>query len=82
MTSKGFTVTTSGTDTLRGELQAIAYDFNNNTNIRCRASTDDPFVILLSNTAVLIIQGLYACMCMPPWHAVSACLLNSYRSIK
>ena len=58
MTSKGFTVTTSGTDTLRGELQAIAYDFNNNTNIRCRASTDNPPAILLSNTSVLIIQGL------------------------
>ena len=60
MTSKGFTVTTSGTGTLRGELQAIAYYFNNNTNIRCRASNDDPPATLLSNTAVLMIQGLFA----------------------
>ena len=60
VTSKGFTVTTSGTGILRGELQAIAYDFNNNTNIRCRASTDSPPAILLSNTAVLMIQGLCA----------------------
>ena len=61
VTSKGFTVTTSGTGgTLRGELQAIAYDFNNNTNIRCRASTDNPPAILLSNTSVLMIQGLCA----------------------
>ena len=59
VTSKGFTVTTSGTGgTLRGELQAIAYEFNNNTNIRCRASTDNPPAILLSNTSVLRIQGL------------------------
>ena len=58
VTSKGFTVTTSGTGTIRAELQAIAYDFNNNTNIRCRASTDNPPAILFSNTAVLMIQGL------------------------
>ena len=62
--NKGFTASTSGSGTLRGDLQAIAYDFNNNTNIRCRASTDDPLVILFSNTAVLIIQGLYACACL------------------
>ena len=55
--SKGFTVSISGTGTQRGELQAIAYDFNNNTDIRCRASTDDPPEILFSNTAVLLIQG-------------------------
>ena len=55
--NKGFTVTTSGSGTIRAELQAIAYDFNNNTNIRCRASTDNPPAILLSNTSVLMIQG-------------------------
>ena len=49
VSSKWFTVTTSGTGTLREELQAIAYDFNN--NIKCRTSTDDP-AILLSNTSV------------------------------
>ena len=64
--NKGFTVITSGT---RGELQAKAYDFNNNTNIRCRASTDNPPAIFFSNTAVLMIQGL--CVCV---HA-SQCLL-------
>ena len=63
MINKGFTVTTSGTGTLRGELQAIAYDFNNNTIITCRASTNNPPAILLSNTAVLMIQGLCACAC-------------------
>ena len=62
--NKGFTASTSGSGTLRGDLQAIAYDFNNNTNITCRASTDDPLVILFSNTAVLMIQGLYACACL------------------
>ena len=66
--NKGFTASTSGIGTLRGDLQAIAYDFNNNTNITCRASTDDPLVILFSNTAVLMIQGLYM--------HVHACLRN------
>ena len=55
--SKGFTVTTSGTGTLRTELQAIAYDFNNNTNITCRAITDKPLTAVFSNTSVLLIQG-------------------------
>ena len=63
--NKGFSVTTSNTGgTIRAELQAIAYDYNNNTNIRCRASNDDPFTILFSNTAVLMIQGLWACLCV------------------
>ena len=62
MLNKGFTITTSSSGTRRAELQAIAYDFNNNTNIRCRASTDDPPAILLSNTSVLMIQGLCACV--------------------
>ena len=61
--NKGFTASTSGTGTLRGELQAMAYDFNNNTIIRCRASTDVPPAILLSNTAILMMQGLCA-LCM------------------
>ena len=73
--SKGFTVTISGTGgTLRGQLQAIAYDFNNNTNIKCRASTDNPSVSMFSNTAVLLIQGLCACL------HVSQCLLNCFPS--
>ena len=57
--SKGFTVTTGGTGagTQRGELQAIAYDYNNNTNIKCRVSTDSPSETLFSDAAVLLIQG-------------------------
>ena len=57
--SKGFTVTTTGhgTGTLKGKLQAIAYDFNNNTNVKCRVSTDSPSETLFSNTSVLLIQG-------------------------
>ena len=56
--SKGFAVATSGTGGIRrGELQAIAYDYNNNTNIKCRVSTDSPSETLFSDTAVLLIQG-------------------------
>ena len=54
--NKGFTVSTSGTGTIRGDLQAIAYDFNNNTKIRCNAITD-PQTIVPSNTSLLLIQG-------------------------
>ena len=79
--NKGFTVTTSGSSTLRAELQAKAYDFNNNTNIRCRASTDDPLAIFLSNTSVLMIQGLCACLCM--CMHLGVCLSSFFlRSIK
>ena len=70
--NKGFTVTTSGIGTIRAELQAIAYDFNNNANIRCRSLSDNPPAIFLSNTAVLMIQGL--CVCMYICVSVSACL--------
>ena len=56
--SKGFAVSTSGTGGIRrGELHAIAYDFNNNTNARCRVSTDSPSETFFSDTAVLLIQG-------------------------
>ena len=56
--SKGFAVSTGSTGGIReGELQAIAYSFNDNTNIRCRVSTDSPPEILFSDTAVLLIQG-------------------------
>ena len=37
--------------TLRGELKAIAYDFNNNT------------AMLLSNTSVLMIATRFVCLC-------------------
>ena len=55
--SKGFTVKASGTGTIKGELQAIAYDFNNNTKIRCSAITDHPQAKVFSNTSLLLIQG-------------------------
>ena len=55
--SNGFYLVTSNNDGVRrAELQAIAYDKNNNTNITCRATTDDPG-IEFSNTSVLLIQG-------------------------
>ena len=58
---KGFTTSTSGTGgpngTRTGKLQAIAYDFNNNTEIKCRASNDDPESVVFSNTSLLLIQG-------------------------
>ena len=40
-----------------GTLQAIAYDYNNNTNITCRASTDHPLAVSYSDTVDLLIQG-------------------------
>ena len=54
---KGFSASTSGTDTIRAELQATAYEHNNNTEVKCRASTDEPPKTVFSNTAVLMIQG-------------------------
>ena len=55
---KGFSVTTSDTGgTRRAELQAMAYDHNNNTEVSCRASTDDPPEIVFSDTVILMIQG-------------------------
>ena len=56
----GFSVTTSsdaGSDTKKAELQVIAYEHNNNTEMRCRAGTDEPLQVILSNTALLRIQG-------------------------
>ena len=57
---RGFNDSTSGTggsSGLRiGKLQAIAYDFNNNTIISCRASTDNPPTVVSSH-ALLLIQG-------------------------
>ena len=55
--AKGFSLTTSGTGTKRAELQAIAYDYNNNTEVKCRASNDDPPEIMFSDKAMLMIQG-------------------------
>ena len=55
--NKGFTQSTNGSYDLRdGTLQAIAYDFNNNSNITCRATNDDP-AVNYSDTALLLIQG-------------------------
>ena len=58
VTDKGFSVITNNRGGYRiGKLQAIAYNFNNNTNITCRAITDQPLTLVFSNTAVLLIQG-------------------------
>uniref|UniRef100_A0A1X7TPR6 Fibronectin type-III domain-containing protein n=1 Tax=Amphimedon queenslandica TaxID=400682 RepID=A0A1X7TPR6_AMPQE len=59
VTDKGFSVTTSSNGgTIRAELQALAYDHNNNTEVRCRAITDEPLQVEFSDTAILMIQGL------------------------
>ena len=56
--NKGFTALTNNTGGIRrGELRAIAYDINNNTNITCRAITYVPLTAVSSNIAVLLIQG-------------------------
>ena len=59
VTNKGFSESTSGRPKgLTGKLEAIAYDYNNNTNIRCKASNDGPpATVVLSDTALLLIQG-------------------------
>uniref|UniRef100_A0A1X7TG67 Fibronectin type-III domain-containing protein n=1 Tax=Amphimedon queenslandica TaxID=400682 RepID=A0A1X7TG67_AMPQE len=58
---KGFSVSsTSSGGTVRAKLQAIAYEHNNNTEVKCRASTDHPFQVKFSDTSRLIIQGLLA----------------------
>ena len=55
----GFTATTSELNgTTIARLQAIGYDFNNNTEIQCRASNDAPPTVVFSDTALLLIQGL------------------------
>ena len=55
---KGFTPRLkNGNGTIRAELQAIAYEHNNNTEVRCRASTDDPPQVGFSDTVMLMIQG-------------------------
>uniref|UniRef100_A0A1X7UUL9 Fibronectin type-III domain-containing protein n=1 Tax=Amphimedon queenslandica TaxID=400682 RepID=A0A1X7UUL9_AMPQE len=58
VTAKGFSVTSSGTGTIRAELEAIAYEHNNNTEINCTAITLSPLQAVTSNTVVLTIQGL------------------------
>ena len=59
--NKGFKESTGGAGgpngTRTGELQAIAYDFNNHTIIRCRASNDNPATVVPSDAALLLIQG-------------------------
>ena len=58
----GFTVSTNGSYALRtGTLQAIAYDYNNNTNITCRA-TNNKSMTVYSKRALLLIQGSSVCM--------------------
>uniref|UniRef100_A0A1X7TSA4 Fibronectin type-III domain-containing protein n=1 Tax=Amphimedon queenslandica TaxID=400682 RepID=A0A1X7TSA4_AMPQE len=57
--AKGFSETVfNNGGTREAELQAIAYDHNNNTEVQCRAFTDEPFDVVFSNTTILMIQGL------------------------
>ena len=56
--AKGFIGTsTNNGSTRRAELQATAYKYNNNTEVRCRALTDEPLQAVFSDTAILMIQG-------------------------
>ena len=55
--NKGFSASIRVNGTRTGKLEAIAYDFNNNTNITCRASNDDPATVVRSDEALLLIQG-------------------------
>ena len=57
---KGFVESTKDSGPFKnGTLRAIAYDFNNNTNITCKASNnDDPPAVNYSKPALLSIQGL------------------------
>ena len=56
---RGFSATSVnyGNGIRRAELQAIAHEYNNNTNISCRADIDEPLMTELSNRVVLMIQG-------------------------
>ena len=57
---KGFSATsTNNGGTRRAELQGTAYEYNNNTEVRCRALTDKPLQLVFSDTAILMIQGWY-----------------------
>ena len=62
----GFTESTTNTsDHCRiGTLIAIAYDYNNNTNITCRAtsSNNNQSMTVYSEQALLLIQGSSVCM--------------------
>ena len=52
------TSTNYGNGTRRAELQAIAHEYNNNTNISCIAVTFCPLVADgINNIAILMIQG-------------------------
>uniref|UniRef100_A0A1X7SQC6 Uncharacterized protein n=1 Tax=Amphimedon queenslandica TaxID=400682 RepID=A0A1X7SQC6_AMPQE len=55
--ANGFTISTfNNGGTRRAELQAIAYDYNNNTNISCAVATLTPVVVQHSDTVLLMIQ--------------------------
>ena len=55
---KGFSATsTNNGGTRKVELQAIAYNHNNNTKVTCRAVTYDPLQAVSSNISVLMVQG-------------------------
>ncbi|XP_019857985.1 PREDICTED: uncharacterized protein LOC109586252 [Amphimedon queenslandica] len=47
--AKGFSETVfNNGGTREAELEAMAYDYNNNTEVKCRAINDEPFVIVFS----------------------------------
>uniref|UniRef100_A0A1X7UGX7 Fibronectin type-III domain-containing protein n=1 Tax=Amphimedon queenslandica TaxID=400682 RepID=A0A1X7UGX7_AMPQE len=57
--NRGFSATsTNNGGTRKVELQAIAYNYNNNTKLTCRAVTYIPLQAVSSNISVLMIQGL------------------------
>ncbi|XP_019857983.1 PREDICTED: uncharacterized protein LOC109586249 [Amphimedon queenslandica] len=58
---KGFRFSATTNDSsgiTRAELQAVAYDDNNNTKVKCLAVTYEPRERVFSNTAKFMIQGL------------------------
>ncbi|XP_019860563.1 PREDICTED: uncharacterized protein LOC109588903 [Amphimedon queenslandica] len=55
--NRGFSFETSNDNDARtAQLQGTAYEFNNNTSIRCRVDTNN--ASLSSDVAILMIQGL------------------------
>ena len=56
--NRGFSATsTNNGGTRKVELQAIAYNYNNNTKVACRAVTYNPLQAVSSSISILMIQG-------------------------
>lgn len=57
------TVTLNQTNNLhKSTLSAVASAVNNKTNIKCVVIRKSPFTALISEPALLLIQGSYLCM--------------------